>query len=596
VTVREPGKPDQKCKVLKVRRDTGGKVIYELESLTTGERMTIVDAAPPAAAPASATPPASAGRLAPATPVSATPSPSDRQPAPAQARRTEPPLAPARPAASPSNYAVLPSAASDGWHKAAGPSPASPAGPASGYATMPAVPAPLDGWRADHKVSPPVTATTAVENVAAAGPSAPTSAVVAAGANSAPATAPVDHPALVEPTPASDWRESWGKANDHKVAVIPAESLPQADTTRPDPLQDPEHYMKPVGNSGPAVPPVTAAVSAPATAVAAPATMYVPGPATPPAASAVPIPTAAAAITTDGAAPASPHPAAKHSTGGLIAMIRTAFRGDHETAETAPASHPALPSVQPGATIMDGEGHFVPAPMIPGPVSVDADSPNAFSPGTPGRNRRAQDPNAFGAAPDGPADPSTAPMDRPGLFGRLRWRQQPSDAADQGMGPLGAAPAGPGMMSTACAPGGMPPGAVANGPPPIVMPGAPCATAPMSDVQQLTAMLRDGPYPSQREWAAESLAAASPSDPAVVQALLRGAQEDLAPTVRATCVHCLAGMNAHSAPVLATLYGMQADPDARVRQEVQGAIGVLGSAANIPANAPAGQLIPVRGN
>lgn len=90
--------------------------------------------------------------------------------------------------------------------------------------------------------------------------------------------------------------------------------------------------------------------------------------------------------------------------------------------------------------------------------------------------------------------------------------------------------------------------------------------------REVLAILRDSPYPSQREVAVESLAAANwHTDPNVIPILVETATEDAAPTVRLACVRCLVSMGANTAPVLEALQKLQADPDARVRREVEAA-------------------------
>ncbi len=103
--------------------------------------------------------------------------------------------------------------------------------------------------------------------------------------------------------------------------------------------------------------------------------------------------------------------------------------------------------------------------------------------------------------------------------------------------------------------------------------------------REVLAILRDSPYPSQREVAVESLAAANwHTDPNVIPILVETATEDAAPTVRLACVRCLVSMGANTAPVLEALQKLQADPDARVRREVQAARTAF---------APAGNVVPV---
>jgi hypothetical protein len=136
----------------------------------------------------------------------------------------------------------------------------------------------------------------------------------------------------------------------------------------------------------------------------------------------------------------------------------------------------------------------------------------------------------------------------------------------------------------------MPPGAYAPGspmmnpaayPPPMLPPQYPSMppqtmsqTPPQAEtIAQLIGVLRDSPYPAQREWAANSLASFDcKSQPMVLQALMTAAQQDPAATVRAGCVHQLGRMSPAPEPVLATLKALKTDADPRVRYEVEQAM------------------------
>jgi hypothetical protein len=97
--------------------------------------------------------------------------------------------------------------------------------------------------------------------------------------------------------------------------------------------------------------------------------------------------------------------------------------------------------------------------------------------------------------------------------------------------------------------------------------------------QQMLVVLRDSIYPSQREWAVESLGELDwRMNPSVLQAVLTAAKEDPAATVRAACVRCLVKMNVNTVPVVSALEGLKADIDPRVRCEVEQAMTMLGQA------------------
>jgi hypothetical protein len=104
-------------------------------------------------------------------------------------------------------------------------------------------------------------------------------------------------------------------------------------------------------------------------------------------------------------------------------------------------------------------------------------------------------------------------------------------------------------------------------------PGAKPASAPpvdTRDTRELTATLQDHLLPSRREMAAEGLSAMDwQTHPEVVSALVQAAREDPAATVRAACVRCLARMNVRTDPVMSALQALKADPDPRVRHELE---------------------------
>lgn len=109
------------------------------------------------------------------------------------------------------------------------------------------------------------------------------------------------------------------------------------------------------------------------------------------------------------------------------------------------------------------------------------------------------------------------------------------------------------------------------------------ASSPTVSRKELMAILHDSPYPSRREMAVETLARADwHSDPNVLPILIQTAREDVAATVRATCIRCLTGMEANTGPVVETLRKLKADPDARVRREVEAALMTLTRSGSAP--------------
>jgi hypothetical protein len=96
-------------------------------------------------------------------------------------------------------------------------------------------------------------------------------------------------------------------------------------------------------------------------------------------------------------------------------------------------------------------------------------------------------------------------------------------------------------------------------------------------VDQLLKVLRESPYPAQREWAAQSLTSYDwRAQPQIVSALVSSAGQDPAGSVRAGCVYCLGRMGASVESVRETLHSLRNDSDPRVRQEVDQAFVRLG--------------------
>jgi hypothetical protein len=103
------------------------------------------------------------------------------------------------------------------------------------------------------------------------------------------------------------------------------------------------------------------------------------------------------------------------------------------------------------------------------------------------------------------------------------------------------------------------------------------AQQPPSDALKLTAVLRDAMLPSQREWAVDSMAAQRGyrSNPEVVQALLTGAKDDPAATVRAACVRAIAELKINTPAAVQVVQSLKNDSDQRVRSEAEQALPVL---------------------
>jgi hypothetical protein len=114
-------------------------------------------------------------------------------------------------------------------------------------------------------------------------------------------------------------------------------------------------------------------------------------------------------------------------------------------------------------------------------------------------------------------------------------------------------------------------------PPRITAQAGAASAGDQASLPQLQAVLRDSLYPSQREWAAEKLAALDwRREPRIVDCLTKAAHDDPAPTVRAGCVRCLAQMHLNTVPVVSVIQSLKTDADPRVRHEVEQALAVLG--------------------
>lgn len=112
----------------------------------------------------------------------------------------------------------------------------------------------------------------------------------------------------------------------------------------------------------------------------------------------------------------------------------------------------------------------------------------------------------------------------------------------------------------------------------------PTQTQPVGQqVEQLIKVLRESPFPAQREWAAQSLTSYEwRANPQIVPALLQSASQDPAAGVRAGCVYCLGRMGAAVEPVFGALHSLRNDIDPRVRAEVEQTFTRLGQTPMLP--------------
>lgn len=115
-------------------------------------------------------------------------------------------------------------------------------------------------------------------------------------------------------------------------------------------------------------------------------------------------------------------------------------------------------------------------------------------------------------------------------------------------------------------------------------------------------VLRESPLPSEREFAAQTLAQNDlRNDPYLLNALLHTAQHDPAPTVRAGVVQCLARTNTQNPLVVQALGNLKSDADQRVRQEAESALIRLAghttpagtASGTVPASATPSGVTPI---
>jgi hypothetical protein len=355
-------------------------------------------------------------------------------------------------------------------------------------------------------------------------------------------------------------------------SVKPA--LPQADSKRPDPLQMPEQFNRPPMESKPISKKSDPAL-VPAAAVTSTAPVK-PAAAVTSTTQAKPLETMTSTVTAKPVATMTSTASAMPPQSNMPATVQTYSPGASmpvplgaksviQAGDPGPGGVRYVPV--PMVTIPDAKRapappmmnspqvYGTPGPMTAGPNTVQA---NAFAP-APARQTLAS--NAFGpgapAVVSGPYGQSTPTFGSAGMMA-------------QGMPPSGSFPA---MPPNSIVPAGyhtMTNDALT----PAAHLGAVKPTA--ENIHQMEATLRDSLYPSQREWAAESMAAVDwRTHPQVVQALTTAAKEDPAPTVRASCVRCLAAMKVNTLPVVTVVRGLKNDSDPRVRQDAERAWSVL---------------------
>jgi hypothetical protein len=485
------------------------------------------------------------------------------------------------------------------------------------------------------------------ESTAAADPKA----AVTKPAKAAPTeSAKVDPPKKDTPTVAVKVDASVAPAAPTKPKVEVAVDLPRAVEHKVDPLSDPAPYSrKPLEGiaATPAVPaalasnsavasargvaklgkaPADAAVNKPVgrwTSVGAVASSK-PGPELMPVVAVAPTAKPAVVAKVNVVAKVTAPAPAKEVT-PVVAKTTAKVEVDNKVqsasaeagmASTQPATPLGSKSVLAAYDARGGGVVYLPVPIVTLPPSSYVPPPNApeepakpVAQATPAKGDATQDDlsaNAFGpaVAPQPPPEEQMAynafarpqaPGPMPGMY------PQPNMMPPMMMGPMGqqAMMPPPMMMGPMGQPVyqaagyGYPAGMVV---PAMVYPGAmqtaPVQAAGPQTVPQLLYSLRESLYPSSRQRAAESLATFECRDhPEVIDALVLGAREDPAASVRAGCVRSLSRVGNSSATVKATIEGLRTDPDQRVRQEAEEALTKInGSASPVNSVQPASAL------
>jgi hypothetical protein len=216
---------------------------------------------------------------------------------------------------------------------------------------------------------------------------------------------------------------------------------------------------------------------------------------------------------------------------------------------------------------------FTPPPLPPGSMPAQMAMMPPTLPAYPGVALPPQyAPNPYAAFPPNPygaGAPGSAPFPYGGSVPAApqHLMSQPNAPAVY-QGPLPPNPVAPSPVTpVAFRPNSGASPAMNEQPAPAVVPGQ--AASPET-VQQLVAILRDSLYPSQREIAACSLAACDwQNHPLALESLLVAVRQDPAPSVRVACVSGLGKMHVTSEYVLNVLLGLRNDSDPRVRHEVE---------------------------
>src|SRR5262249_55461019 len=241
---------------------------------------------------------------------------------------------------------------------------------------------------------------------------------------------------------------------------------------------------------------------------------------------------------------------------GLLAQSKTDQQAKKEMKPGLLASRKTKPSAP--AQTADSPNRGIPV--------FDLNGPNAFS-SSPSPKQAPRSDNAFARPmPEGygQAMAMTGGMAMPMGY----------PVYENGMGAMASAPAGANGMIPAQVYGQgygnemmVPYQASAPGYSPPVQQMA--YTIPLPpEAEYWLSVLHDSLYPSQREWAAETLTMFDCRVfPVILDTLVTAARVDPAATVRAACVRCLARMRVNRPDVVSTVADLKNDADPRVQQE-----------------------------
>jgi hypothetical protein len=620
ITVNEAGKPAQKCRVVKVSVDEKGRKVLQVEAIDTHEVMTIVTEGAPIIGDAP-----TGGRTKTLrtqifhwghdnTPPAAICDSGCSSSVPIVTTGPKLPVITTAPSSGTTCPTCTPSSGS--WGKptevacdSCKPGAGNWGSPSPQVVSAPTVITPAAPVETKVVTTTPTTLPKSIETPVA---------------TTTPKPTPKPAETKVVQAEPSNWRESWGKmwgktdkpkeaatdtskATDTKKPIVetkaetktetkplPPPDLPHvAETKKPDPLlSDPTKYSRrPLDEKLPAkseVPPtdlsrLPAAGGAPSVASVggAPNVASVGG--APNVASVGGAPNVASvgeslgagarSVTDSGMVTSAPYP---------VAML--------PTVNTGPKSPPQMPMWQmPQAPQPINPGRGLALEANQGGIAYNAFTPTEQTPPAPGTPAQGMLGNAFST--------DTDPRPTPGVFGPMCGPPAPMMMPQGGYRPMAGmlppSPYGP-VVRMSAGPGTPNPvdqgTKVAMLPPQhgtgVMQTGYQAPAAPPAKGMpppQLTTMLHDALYPSQREWAAEKMSVLDwKQNDAAVQALTQAMREDPAPTVRATCIHSLAKMKADSFAVVSAIQAAKKDTDARVRNEADEALSVIAPGAPVP--------------